>query len=295
VSTILKALKRLDEQRRADAAPRTLEEQVLAGGSPPSADPDARRRKWLLSAIGASSALLVVVFALTLREDAPVAKAAPPAVAAQPVDLGEAIARAPRGSVPSRGAPVAGTALDSEVREGLLARGAHGETARAAGAASALPAAGHQPEPGVGLEANPALGDAAPARDVAAAPPPEEMPRFEVQSARDAAPVSAPVPAVQASEPPAPEAAPASPSDATREPEPEVAVVTGRPEVWVERTQWHPTPAKRSALVRVGQTDEAHELHEGEALGGVVVKEIRPSGVLFLYEGEEFKRGVGGS
>jgi hypothetical protein len=70
--------------------------------------------------------------------------------------------------------------------------------------------------------------------------------------------------------------------------------VSARPEVWVERTLWHPNAEKRSALVRVGADGEVRELHEGDALDGVVVKEIRPSGVLFVHDGAEFKRGVGG-
>ncbi len=306
MSTILKALKRLDEQRRADAAPRTLEEQVLAGGGARFEDPGARSNKRLFIAIGAASVLLAVGVAwIALRERPSKVQPAPPAVAAQPVDPQQASARAPRGAVPSRGAPVSGTAFDPGIRDILRAQPVHGDAALTGGAASLRPAAGNQPEPGIGLEPELIAADAQRIPNVAAAPR-EELPSFDVQPAREGVPAPAPLPeaSVRASESPAPEIARAEPR---REPEPapepaiapepqrEMAVVPTRPEVSVERTQWHPTPAKRSALVRVGPSGETRELHEGDALEGVLVKEIRPSGVLFLFEGEEFKRGVGGS
>ena len=38
----------------------------------------------------------------------------------------------------------------------------------------------------------------------------------------------------------------------------------------------------------------ARELHEGDALGTLVVKEIRPSAVVFLHGAETLERRVGG-
>jgi hypothetical protein len=300
VSTILKALKRLDEQRRADAAPRSLEEQVLAGGGASGADPDAGRNRKLYAAIGAAGALALGGAAWFATREKPAAPAPPVAAATPRAPLRDVVAAAPREALPREGAPVAGTALDGGVRTQLrpdVARAAE-ELRRA----SALPAAGHQPEPGVGVEAELLAQDAARSGSSASepAPPPQPAPRFAARPARepDAEPVPSAAPAAIAPAPadaelptsPAPEAAVASEADA----EPQPPLVSARPEVWVERTQWHPSAQKRSALVRVGAAGEVRELHEGDALDGVVVKEIRPSGVLFLYDGAEFKRGVGG-
>jgi len=328
LSTILKALKRLDEQRRADLSPRTLEEQVLAGGGP-EGNPTTRVRRsiWIagaglvLVAVGGASYLWI-----SREQTAPVATAAPEPVAAPPA-LPQAVATAQRESLPARGAPIAGTELDESVRSALRPEATRGDAAFATGAASARPAHGHEPEPTIGTEPDRVAAATTPP---APAPAPAEKPRLAARSAR--ATKSAPAPAELPREPavqtpqvprtptrsaPAEESAPtpsqrdegvaltepapapaAPPARDVSEPasaparEPEVALVRARPEVWVESTEWHPSPAKRSARVRVGE-DEARNLHEGDAVDGVSVKEIRPSGVLFLYEGAEFKRGVG--
>jgi hypothetical protein len=63
--------------------------------------------------------------------------------------------------------------------------------------------------------------------------------------------------------------------------------------VLVERTSWHPKPERRVAWVRVEGLADARELHEGDAVGTLVVKEIRPSSVLFQHGGAEIQRRVG--
>jgi hypothetical protein len=35
------------------------------------------------------------------------------------------------------------------------------------------------------------------------------------------------------------------------------------------------------------------ELHEGDSLGGIAVRRIEPSGVVFVVEGRELRRAVG--
>jgi hypothetical protein len=60
----------------------------------------------------------------------------------------------------------------------------------------------------------------------------------------------------------------------------------------VERTIWHPDPARRRAWVRL-EGRASTELHEGDALGGVAVRRIEPSGVVFVVEGRELRRAVG--
>ena len=278
MSTILKALKRLDEQRRADASPRTLEEQVLAGGAAREQS-GSLPNKWLLALAG-SGALLIVSgvawFAATrTAEPPPVATAAPEPQAAPNSGL-------PSAALPAAAAPIAGTQIDPAVRERLRAQTSRGELALTEGAASLRPTRGTQPEPEPLAEVEPASSEAAP-------------PRLAVNSTIGA---ELPAPAPEAiTRTPAPEPALEATLSARAEPlpEPDVAVVAHRPDVWVERTQWHPSPDKRSAVVRIGEDGEARELREGDAVDGVVVKEIRPSGVLFLHEGAEFKRGVGAS
>ena len=279
MSTILKALKRLDEQRRADAAPRTLEEQVLGGGAP--GEPQTGRpNKWLFVSGGAGVLLVAcgVAWFATTRPAAPpaVAAAAPASQALPEPGISRRIRNAPRAALPASGAPIAGTQLDSALRRQLRPYAARGE--------AGLPVVRANLRPTRGNELEPEVADA----EALVATPRSETPRFAVNAARDETP-AAPVPAPAA--PPAPKRV----VQAEPPVEPDVAVVAHRPDVWVERTQWHPSPDKRSALVRIGENGELRELREGDAIDGVVVKEIRPSGVLFLHEGAEFKRGVGAS
>jgi hypothetical protein len=65
------------------------------------------------------------------------------------------------------------------------------------------------------------------------------------------------------------------------------------PGVRVERTSWHPQAERRSALVVVGDVAGRREIHEGDAVGPLVVSTIKPSGVIFLHEGVEIVRRVG--
>jgi hypothetical protein len=317
VSTILKALKRLDEQRRADASPRTLEQQVIAGSAALPGSGSGLRNKWPLVAGGAAGALLIAAASwIAMRDQAAPAVAAPAAAARaqQPAPSFE-----PRGPQPARGAPVAGTPLDAAMRSGLRAPAAREDVA-----ASARPPRADEPGSGSAAAAT-ALAAGSPAaaeRPTSAAPPLVAQASSGLEIPRERAPL-----AIAAEErvatPPAPFAAearsarvdaPAAPASAGVESstsasggqplqrddagmgeptaEPRVAAAALAPELWVERTQWHPTPAKRSALVRVG-ADETREVREGDSVGGLVVKEIRPSGVLFLRDGAEFKRAVG--
>ena len=64
------------------------------------------------------------------------------------------------------------------------------------------------------------------------------------------------------------------------------------PELWVARTAWHPTASRRSATVQFDAGDSL-EVHEGDAVGPLVVSRIEPSSVVFLHEGVEIRRRVG--
>jgi hypothetical protein len=71
-------------------------------------------------------------------------------------------------------------------------------------------------------------------------------------------------------------------------------VVKARPpKVTVEKTVWHPTPERRVARIEVEGFKGKLELHEGDAVGTLVVSEIQPSGVVFLHGGEKLHRKVG--
>lgn len=64
-------------------------------------------------------------------------------------------------------------------------------------------------------------------------------------------------------------------------------------DVRVQQTSWHPKSDRRSAKVRVGSAGETLSVSEGDAVGGMVVREITPSSVLFEAGGVEVRRRVG--
>ena len=65
------------------------------------------------------------------------------------------------------------------------------------------------------------------------------------------------------------------------------------PGLRVERTVWHPIAERRVATIEFGQDAERREIHEGDAVGPLVVSEIEPSGVVFVHEGVEVRRRIG--
>ncbi|MBJ19013.1 MAG: hypothetical protein GY910_05990 [bacterium] len=69
----------------------------------------------------------------------------------------------------------------------------------------------------------------------------------------------------------------------------------GLPDIRVVRTSWHPRADRRSARIRLEATEEILNLHEGDAVGGLVIKEISPSSVLFEVGEVEIRRRVGQS
>jgi hypothetical protein len=69
----------------------------------------------------------------------------------------------------------------------------------------------------------------------------------------------------------------------------------GLPAVEVVRTAWHPKPERRSAKIRVPETNEILHVREGDSVSGLVLKEITPSSVVFSAGDVEFRRRVGES
>jgi hypothetical protein len=78
-------------------------------------------------------------------------------------------------------------------------------------------------------------------------------------------------------------------------PAPEVEVVQrpGLPDLTVIRTSWHPTSDRRSARIRLEAQNELVTLREGDAVGGMVIKEISPSAVIFSAGEVQIRRRVG--
>jgi len=70
-----------------------------------------------------------------------------------------------------------------------------------------------------------------------------------------------------------------------------VAVIAPPPALFVEQTQWHPSPERR--LARVDVAGQSLELREGQQTHGVRVVEIRPSAVVFEHAGVRIERKVG--
>ncbi len=65
------------------------------------------------------------------------------------------------------------------------------------------------------------------------------------------------------------------------------------PELTIIRTAWHPSADRRSAKIRLEDTDEILNLREGDAVGGLVIGEISPSAVVFKAGDVEIRRRVG--
>jgi hypothetical protein len=70
-------------------------------------------------------------------------------------------------------------------------------------------------------------------------------------------------------------------------------VPAGLAEVTVVRTAWHPKPERRSAKVRIAETNEVVTAHEGDTVAGLILLEITPSAVVFSAGDVEIRRRVG--
>ncbi len=139
-----------------------------------------------------------------------------------------------------------------------------------------------------------------PVERVEVSPPPEEVaappPGWLAKTPAPSERIAEPLPAAAVSPPPAaePEVQPSRPAPAPPAPAPARVATVRPPKVTVEKTIWHPTPARRVARIEVEGHEGTLELHEGDAVGTLVVAEIKPSGVLFLHGGEKLHRKVGG-
>jgi hypothetical protein len=329
VSTILKALQRLEDEKSANSE-RSLDEQIVAHRAAP--DPERRGLKIGAVAIGglAVAAVVFLIWLARVESDVEVAMEPPPpataaAPPAAPAATTKVAAEKPRRRSSARPAPAARAQQDSpeveissvvEVVKHLDAPPADS----AVGAASqdrAVPAAGtvrparrpsaRKPEPQVASAAAEVKPDQKP---VANAKPPATQISENSASAKSApvppAPVEvaavAPKPA-PASPPPvevaavapksAPIAASASIPAAIREPEKKFVQRAKIPGLSVEKTIWHPDADRRVAVVKLIDDEGVLRLKEGDAIGPLVIKTINPDSVLFNHDGIEITYNVG--
>jgi hypothetical protein len=311
MSTILKALRRLEREKTAQSD-RSLGEAV-ANASPPA--PSRRPARWLVAGgvlAGALAIAAVVFLVLPSGDEAeggdPVeiaATAQKPSPAHPTAKRRRRTARAPAPSNSGRERPARGTgaeartvprarpaappelppaALTSEVEVVKRIRPAKppGEPSAAEAAPAETPARSERATEQPARLSGSAEAPAAPPKPGSrrpAAPEAEES----VQLA-SAAPAAKPPPAPRAESPPRP-----APPAAKSEP----PVRSSVPTVYVERTIWHPMAERRVAVVALEGNGETLELHEGDAVGTLVVGKIEPSGVYFVHDGVEVRRRVG--
>jgi hypothetical protein len=328
VSTILKALQRLEDEKVAEVE-RSLDERIVARRS----SPRAAHHLGLAIAVAAISGVAVAVAAFLLwpgqgEPDArvaqplpPVAQAPAPAVAAAPAPAAAAepphaepapVPAAPESAQPSK-VQVADVV---EVVERLDAQPADSDKAAASAeqaeplvvtrSATTRPAArapeaavARKPEaaPEVDAQAEPELEVTveSPPRPAAAyvrsAPPPPV--KRAAPAPKPSAPQPAPKPKPAASAAPLAIAAAAPQPDEVRPSEQKVIPRAKVPALTIEKTIWHPDAGRRLAIVKLMDSEEPLRLKEGDAIGPLVVESIKPSSVVFDHDGIEVTYSVG--
>jgi outer membrane biosynthesis protein TonB len=296
VSTILKALRRLEHEKAAPAGQRPLREEVTE----PAAVTRRSRGAWSTAIValgvgGALGAALLFLWSGGVTEDgdgdANVAIAAPPGSVSEPA------AQPPREPT---GAPIARRATPAPRPEATP----EGLSADALASPVAVVA---RPEP-VPLVVDEPVPQPQPAPVVAAASSAAPAPRPEPRASAPPAPVaSGPSPAADVAEVPAepvPAAAPSAESagdeaSSMEEDAPTPAEPAATPSAWsatevrVERTLWHPQAERRVAVLALPGREDPLRVHEGDVVGTLVVVEIEPSGVVFTRDGERTRRALG--
>jgi len=269
VSTILRALQRVEGEKGGDAEMGGLREGVVSPGEPLVRE---GRDRWRIG-IAASLAVLLLGFFLwwmipgeeVTEPSAPISAevaTSPPPVAAAPPES------RPRIAAPPPPPPV--------------------EVPAPRPVAAEPPPPVEEPAPQLAQPPPPVAAAPPESRPRIAAPPPP--PPVEVPAPR---PVAAP-PLSSVEEPAPPKPVSKVPPPPAAKPPPPARVATVRPpKVTVVKTVWHPVPERRVARIEMEGYKEPLDLHEGDAVGTLVVAEIQPSGVVFLHGGEKLHRKVG--
>ena len=310
MSTILRALRRL-EQEKAEDPLADLHDNVVA---PPPAQVS---RKWrgAVMVVGAAVTAAGLGGALTWQLLGGTNEIAPIGVPrAEPV---AAVAPAPRALTARDERPSDAdleNALASLRRNPAFAVAPMGGSAGLAPVAAAPPTARADPPREISSEVvihqrprpTPAASAPDPVQPAPPAPPPVAAAVPPARTAPAPEPLRQPV--ARPAELPAPSRRPAVVPEPLAEPV-EVAALVPEPEaqpepappgesseipvVTVTRTVWHPKPERRSAIVEVAGNPAPVELKEGDRLGVLVLTQIKPSGVVFDYEGVELVRKIG--
>ena len=281
MSTILKALERLEKEKQG-GAPGMAEANEIAVVRP--GVPQEPRRRWTWIAGGTGALALTALLALWLQppDVVPPELAAPSAPTRPAEPAPQAVVPAPP---PAEPAPQADVPASPPAEPVPLAPPAP---------LAAEPAGEAQPPPAVVAP----VVEPAPPPEPPPPPPAEPVPVVPVAAtparAPEPVPISAPEPSPEAlkpaSHPPAPRAVE---HRSPKPPPPAVAARATDPKPAVERTIWHPDPARRRAFVRREGGGAAAEVREGDVLGEVSVRRIEPSGVVFVFDGRELRRAVG--
>jgi len=312
VSTILKALQRLEDEKSAGAE-RSLDERVVARRPPP--DPERRGLRIGAVAIGGLAVVAAAFWFWFAREDpdAEVAMEPPPPAAAAPAAAAkqEVAAKKPRRRSTARQAPAARAKQDSseveissvvEVVKRLDEPPAESAESAAPPKRAASPVkagaerptrrpSARKPEPQV------ARGAAEPRpapKQVANAKPSAAQISENSAPAKPAPAPPAPVEVAAVAAKPAPIAASASIPAPIRESEQRVVQRAKLPALNVQKTIWHPDADRRVAVVKLIDAEEVLRLKEGDAVGPLVVKTINPGSVLFNHDSIEIRYNVGG-
>ncbi len=289
MSTILKALRRLEEDKRTRAA-QSLEEAVL--------EPEAGSRRrglpvkvgvGVVVALGVSTIVWFLVSLWLPSETETVARQAPPppgitaeSTLAKVTPKPPQVPRvAPR---PPATAPVPLRTTTAESRVGALPNPAEirAEMQRLVAATA----------PSFAEETVKPVVESAPS---ALEPKQSEPPEAPVVARRQAAPAPVPVPAQKPTAEPIssePRSAKAKPAPALV---PEPAVIDRRPipEFAVQQIIWHPTAARRVAVFEIDGEASLLRIGEGGIVAGFTVAKIGLSAVELVRDGVALERRVG--
>ncbi len=282
MSTILKALRRLESEKNAQAE-RPLREQVVSPAHTPRSWPSARV---VLALAGGGVLGSGLLFWWVSVSDLP---AEPATAVAEPVAATALPPPTPAASAPTE-------AQRSPVFEPPAAPPSAPLSALAEVATPSPddPLAVSQ-EPVEEWRELPAAALASEVRIVERIePPPEPAPAVaRAEPVVEKEPAAPPKPTVKRPGSTRPSAWPSKPEVERATPAPETLARSPLPELVIERTEWHPLSERRLAVIAVGTSGATRELREGDAVGPLVVESIEPSGVVFLHEGVELRRPVG--
>lgn len=298
MSTILKALRRLEDEKTLPIGERPLREEVARASEP------TRRRHGvgvlmagaLVAGATLGAALLVVwpfggempsqsIAARKVRLEA-ISRTEPPRSPERSASTVPPVAAAPRAVEPEGLSSDAFTSPVAVVKlrepAPLVAPDPEPSAKVMAVAEEAAQAAPEPAEPEVRARVAEPTAMSSPF-----APPVSDV--TEAPAAHSDALTESPA-VVSAAEPPADAVGPRSPSPVTEE-----AALQSVEAIRVAQTLWHPTPARRVAVLDVPGRDTLLRVHEGDQVGEFLVAEIEPSGIVFTRDGETVRHAVGGA